>query len=542
VHPNQISTQRLDHLGIVAGICHEINLVERIDSKIVKETNVLTVGQAVMAMVLNALGFVGRPLYLTPEYFRNKPVDLLIHPDVEADHLNQHNLGRALDALFEAGITEVFVHMSVHALRKFGIKVRQARLDSTSFSLQGAYPNQDEDNEAATITFGYSKDHRPDLKQMILNLICANSSSIPMWLQALSGNTSDSTQFPEAIRAYCDQLDDDTPTPVLIIDSAVYSKGNLDEISDCGKWISKAPNTIKAVKDLYTAVDAEDLTVLDEETRYFEWCSVYGGIKQRWTLVQHAPTRARAQQTFAEQLEKERQQAQKQLQRLRNKTFDCEDAAQKAVSEQAKRWRFHQAQVSWKQVPRYDKPGRPAADAVPRMVWQLETAQVVEDEEAIAAQRAKHGRYVLATNELDADQLPVESIITLYKQQSISVERGFRFLKDPMFFAHSLFLKKPSRIMALLMVMGLSLLIYALAEHRLRAEMAARDETIPDQKGYPTQRPTMRRIFQMFEGIDVLIMLEGGRQRRLIVNLTDLHRQILGYFSHHVRKIYDLPV
>ena len=541
MHPDKVSTQRLDHLGIVAGICHEIDLVERIDSKVAKETDVLTVGQAVMAMVLNALGFVGRPLYLTPEFFHNKPVDLLIHPDVKADHLNQHNLGRALDALFKAGITEVFVHVSTHALRKFGIKVRQARLDSTSFSLQGEYPNQDEDSEAATITFGYSKDHRPDLKQIMLNLICANSSSIPTWLQALSGNTSDSTQFPEAIRAYCDQLDDDTPTPILMIDSAVYSKGNLDEISDCGKWISKAPNTIKAVKELYSAVEADDLVVLDEETRYFEWCSLYGGIKQRWVVVQHAPTRARQQQAFADQLEKERQQAQKQLRYLQNKTYDCEDAVQKALARQTKCWRFHQAQVSWKQVPRYDKPGRPAADAVPQMMWQLETAQVVEDEEAIAAQRARHGRYVLATNELDADQLPVASIITLYKQQSTSVERGFRFLKDPMFFAHSLFLKKPSRIMALLMVMGLSLLIYALAEDHLRAQMAARDETIPDQKGYPTQRPTMRRIFQMFEGIDVLIVLEERQQRRLIVNLTDLHRQILSYFSEHVRKIYDPP-
>ena len=61
VNLNKVSTQRLDHLGIVAGVCHEIDLAERIDSKVDKETDMLTVGQAVMAMVLNALGFVGRP-------------------------------------------------------------------------------------------------------------------------------------------------------------------------------------------------------------------------------------------------------------------------------------------------------------------------------------------------------------------------------------------------------------------------------------------------------------------------------------------------
>jgi transposase len=133
-------------------------------------------------------------------------------------------------------------------------------------------------------------------------------------------------------------------------------------------------------------------------------------------------------------------------------------------------------------------------------------------------------------------------MLTIYKQQSTSVERGFRFLKDPLFFAHSLFLKKPSRIMALLMVMGLSLLVYALAEHHIRQQLAARDQTLPDQTGKPTQRPTIRRVFQMLEGIDVLYIEQAGVRRRLILNLTELRRQILCLFSPYVRKIYDLPV
>jgi len=74
-------------------------------------------------------------------------------------------------------------------------------------------------------------------------------------------------------------------------------------------------------------------------------------------------------------------------------------------------------------------------------------------------------------------------ILTAYKGQGASVERGFRFLKDPMFFASSLFLEKPARIMALLMVMGFSLLVYALAERVLRTELVQRDESIPNQVG-----------------------------------------------------------
>ncbi len=141
----------------------------------------------------------------------------------------------------------------------------------------------------------------------------------------------------------------------------------------------------------------------------------------------------------------------------------------------------------------------------------------------------------------DEEQLGLLEMLAIYKAQSTGVERGFRFLKDPMFFADSLFLKKPARIMALLMIMGISLLVYALAEHRVRQQLTERDETIPDQKGQPTQRPTMRRIFQMMEGIDVLLIEQSGIQRRFILNMTNLRRQIISLFSHHVQKIYIPP-
>ena len=118
------------------------------------------------------------------------------------------------------------------------------------------------------------------------------------------------------------------------------------------------------------------------------------------------------------------------------------------------------------------------------------------------------------------------------------MERGFRFLKDPLFFAHSLFLKKPARIMALMMVMGLSLLIYTLAEHLLRQQMRAQDLSIPDQKGKPTQNPTMRRVFQIFEGIHVLIIRRMEGVERRVVNLTAVHQLILSVLGQKVQAIY----
>ena len=90
------------------------------------------------------------------------------------------------------------------------------------------------------------------------------------------------------------------------------------------------------------------------------------------------------------------------------------------------------------------------------------------------------------------------------------------------------------------MVMGLALLVYALAERKLREELRERGESIPNQVGKPTQRPTMRRIFQMFEGIDILEVRSGSKRRRIVVNLKPIHRKIICLMGEEVEKCYFL--
>jgi transposase len=278
----------------------------------------------------------------------------------------------------------------------------------------------------------------------------------------------------------------------------------------------------------------------EDDTAYWqEIGSIYGGVKQRWIVVYHRGTAKKDARAFERRLEKQRISAEKALHRLSCREFGCRDAVTKALDELTNSWRYHSAQIECYQEPRYDRPGRPGPDAQPRYVWKF-TGQVVEDEDAIATARAAHGKYVLATNELDDRAFPAPTLLNMYKDQSTTVERGFRFLKDPLFFADSFFLNKPSRIMALLMVMGLSLLVYSLAERHLRQQLADHNEFIPDQKGKPTQRPTARRVFQMFEGIHVLLIQQNGHQQRLIVNLTALHHQMLNLFSKQVQDIYHL--
>lgn len=227
----------------------------------------------------------------------------------------------------------------------------------------------------------------------------------------------------------------------------------------------------------------------------------------------------------------------KAARKLERQAFNCAQDAHKALERFNKKCHFHTIPGEATARERYTQPGRPTETSEKVTDWYLRLT-IATDDEAIAEAQKPPGKYIIATNVLDDDTLPAEELLTLYKDQNCSVERGFRFLKDPMFFAHSLFLKKPSRIMALLMVMGLSLLIYALAEHHLRQQLLEQDQTIPDQKGKPTQNPTMRRVFQMFEGIHILTIHTETFRQRMVTNVKEVHLQIATLLGDTVLKFY----
>jgi transposase len=234
---------------------------------------------------------------------------------------------------------------------------------------------------------------------------------------------------------------------------------------------------------------------------------------------------------------KEREQADKALKHLAHEEFACEADARLALSRLADKWKYHRLESQLQPKARHARPGRPRADRQPTFVWQAQ-GEALLDEERLTALRAPLGKYIVATNELDEQKLPTSELVEIYKDQNRSVERGFRFLKDPLFFAASFFLKKPSRIMGLLMVMGLSLLVSALAEHVVRSQLIAQAQTIPDQLRKPTKNPTMRRIFQMFEGIDLLIIQHGAMRLPQILNLRPIHHQLLALFGPAIQHFY----
>lgn len=538
---SEYSTQDLDHLGIVAGICQQIGLIEQIDARVPRTGRTVSVGEAVQAMVLNGLGFVGRALYLTPEFYANKPVDLLIGEGIRAEDLNSDSLGKALDRLYEAGITELFAAISGHALRVFGVAVRFAHLDTTAISLEGAY--EYDTNTAADepqpiqITYGYSKDHRPDLKQAIVGMICANQTSIPTYLSAISGNVSDKSSLPDIAQVYLQQFGAEEETPILVADSALYAAETLQDLSE-QRWVSRVPGTITQAQQLLAGTTLEQMQASAREGYFYhEVRNYYGEVEQRWLVVLYLPRREQELIQLDKRISREGEKLAKEVYKLQRQPFNCEADARRALQRFAKQVKFHHIIGEALPRQRYTQPGRPTADSPQVTDWYLHI-HLERAEIAIAAQQAPLGKSIIATNVLDETILPTEDLLTAYKDQNCSVERGFRFLKDPLFFAHSLFLKKPSRIMALLMVMGLSLLVYALAEHQLRQQLLEQDQTLPDQKGKPTQTLTMRRVFQMFEGIHVLLIQSDPFPRRLVTNVQPVHLQIATLLGPPILKFY----
>src|SRR5215471_17279543 len=139
--------ERLDHLGIVAGVCQEIGVAAWLDALEPGNRQQVSVGTATVAMLLNGLGFSNRQLYLVSQFFANKPIEHLLGPGVTAEMLNDDCLGRTLDWLYAHDLTKLFAGIASRARQAFGIKAEQMHVDTTSFSVSGQYSMAGEGKE-----------------------------------------------------------------------------------------------------------------------------------------------------------------------------------------------------------------------------------------------------------------------------------------------------------------------------------------------------------------------------------------------------------
>lgn len=261
----EIQVSNINHLGIIAGIIDEIGIVELVNKSIgVDVREEVSPGIIIKAIILNGLGMVSKPLYLFPQFFEDKSVEHLLGKGVKPSHLNDDKIGRVMEKLFKFGLSPLFLLITLAAIKKYQINTEYSHLDSSSFSLHGEYlfkENREDLSELEgnnqvpiTITHGYSRDHRPDLKQFIIDLIVSGDGDIPIYLRAADGNENDKAVFGEIASLYKTQVDFET---MVVGDSALYTQKKLKLMGEM-EWLSRVPLSIKEAKKLVSELSSAD--------------------------------------------------------------------------------------------------------------------------------------------------------------------------------------------------------------------------------------------------------------------------------------------
>lgn len=535
--PSNLSSKTINHLGLVAGMYDELEIGELIDKIIPQDKikRVVSIGQTVKTMVINGLGFTNRAMYLTPLFFKDKPTERLIGQGINPEHLNDDLLGRSLDKLYEYGVESLYSQISAHALKLLGLNGKFSHLDSTSFHVDGKYNHQQsEDEHIIHISKGHSRDHRPDLNQVILQLICDGKAGIPTLMQPLSGNINDSKGFRDTIDAHIEQLKQGSGLEYLVGDSCLYSADTLKSMEHL-YWISRVPETINLAKE---AIHEAAPTLMEnlEEMKIHNLRTHYADIEQRWLVVFSPQSYQRALQSVDKGFLKQTESEQKELEKLCRREFACIKDAEKALA--LFKGTLKCTEVNWSEVTvtnKFNGKGRPSKKRKADYQCYRISAGLSSSLSKRSRQLERKSCFVIATNQLDSSELNDQEVIDVYKNQQ-KVERGFRFMKDPMFMSSTLFLKSPKRIMALMMVMTLCLLVYAALEYRIRESLALSGETFPSQTGKESSTPTARWVFQYFSGIHVLII---NQLQEVILNLNLHHKLLLHLLGNKYESLYS---
>src|SRR5262245_3079958 len=293
-------------------------------------------------MILNGLGFSNRRLYLVPQFFANKPLERLLGPGITAEDLNDDCLGRALDWLYAHDPTTLFAGIALRARRAFGLRARQVPVDTTSFAVTGEYAREPADLDAQTIaiTYGYSRDHRADLKQWMLALATTRAGDVPLFCQALDGNASDKVSLVTAVealaahlRAAATEAEAEDDGPLFVADSGLYSTENVARLSAAGvRWISRVPDTSKEARTALAVAD--DAWQQSEDVYWAPAPAAPPG--ERWVVVRTTPGEERARATLQRQVEHARQQWEQTCWHLGHRQFACAPDAQAALEQQLK--------------------------------------------------------------------------------------------------------------------------------------------------------------------------------------------------------------
>jgi transposase len=527
-----ITTYALGHHGIVCGIYDELEIGGIIDEVLPKVgQHKLAHSIVIKAMILNCLGFTDSRLYLYSQFFENLPVERLLGPGVSASDLTDDVLGRTLDKIYEVDPTQLFMKLSMRMMEIVNLKVMQLHCDDTNFSVHGDYKSED-GSSAIELTYGHAKDKRYDLKRFSMGMI-VNQCGMPLFTQAYSGNSSDKETIIEAMKRLKENIE--FPNDVYFIaDSSLYSEDNIKALKDM-KWITRVPSTINLCKELLIS-DIEFKQGEDPRYSFYETMVEYGDIKQKWVVVHSTEMHKRKDITFEKKIKKIVKEAQKELKELKKIEFACEEDARTALERWSKENPYcliETVDISTISKRENGKRGRPKKGE--KLVTNhVIDAKAIRNEEIIQHENEYHGRFVIGSNDLDLD---AEEMLEKYKNQS-KVEKGFRFIKDKSFRVSEVYLKKPERIEALSMIMVLTLMVYSVAEWKLREKLKETGESIPNQVKKQTQNPTLKWVFMLMRGITEVVVKTKSKTKIQISNLDEIKEKLIRLMGKSCEKYY----
>ena len=526
------------HMPIVKHYAGKIGLVDTIDQMVGTQME-LSPGIAVLAMVLDTLS--GRtPLYRLTEFFEEKDTELLLGTAIGPERFSDYNLGRSMDKIFETGTQKLFSQLAQNALTVFEVDPRRLHFDTTSVSVYGDYDLYDPPFE---ITYGHSKDKRPDLKQFLVSMLCVDRN-IPILGKTQDGNASDKTLNNELLTNISKYMAEHGLSPgayVYVADAAFVTDKNLKKADDNQTmFLTRLPATYnecsRVIQDAVASEQWIEIGPLAEEPMHTKRPTAsyraYDGHVELYdktyrAIVVHSSSHdKRRHKRIDRLLKQDRKQLEQDCKQATAAGYYCYEDAQAAGEKLVRKsgCRYHCLQVDVEKVPKYGR-GRPAEDKprpVLRYEYHLKTT-IVEAPEKVKLLRDEAGCFVLLTNLLGQQaDWPADELLSLYKSQ-IGIEKNFSFLKDPAI-VNSIFLKKAERIEVLGLVLLISLLIWRLMERSMRQYVESNDCTLPGWVRRQTKKPTAFMMTTKFSSIMVITM---GKLRQLVKPLKPFQLEYL---------------
>ena len=255
-----IEAYQVQHLPIVKAYADKIGVVEVINQLVPTEM-AIDPGTIVLGMILDTLS--GRsPLYRLEEFFTHQDTALLLGKAVPPEAFQDDTVGRVLERLYAVGSMKIFTACAVRADQVYGLDKRYVHFDTTSISVYGDYRPPEEAEESVApfrITYGYSKDKRPDLKQFVFSTLCVDRA-VPLWGKPEDGNASDKTINNTLLSTIATFLATHGVAPgayIYVADAALVTEDNLAALGDT-LFITRLPATYNECGRLITEAVAHN--------------------------------------------------------------------------------------------------------------------------------------------------------------------------------------------------------------------------------------------------------------------------------------------